>query len=126
MNYLLTIPGVNGVPLSYVVREKEVADPLIENESFNKHAIAGALATYWTDVPGRCQESPSTDQEFHKPSRLSSGLNATLVARAVAKTRRPYYDVSITAAKATRAVALPLPRNFATPSNSRTRNLFSS
>ena len=45
MNYLLTIPGVNGVPLSYVVREKEVADPSIEYGSFNERSIACAPLT---------------------------------------------------------------------------------
>lgn len=45
MNYLSTIPGVNGVPLSYVVREKEVADPSVEYGSFNERSIACAPLT---------------------------------------------------------------------------------
>ena len=37
-----TIPGVSGVPLSYVVREQEEADALATYESFNERAIACA------------------------------------------------------------------------------------
>ena len=40
VNYLSTIPGVSGVPLSYVVREKEVPDEDGPYESFNERAIA--------------------------------------------------------------------------------------
>jgi hypothetical protein len=40
VNYLSTIPGVNGVPLSYVVREKEEPDSTGTFESFNERAIA--------------------------------------------------------------------------------------
>ena len=40
VNYLSTIPGVNGVPLSYVVREKEEPDITGTFESFNERAIA--------------------------------------------------------------------------------------
>ena len=39
-NYLSTIPGVNGVPLSYVVREIGTPDPEATYESFNEQAIA--------------------------------------------------------------------------------------
>lgn len=39
-NYLSTIPGVSGVPLSYVVRELGVPDPDATYESFNEQAIA--------------------------------------------------------------------------------------
>ena len=42
INYLSTIPGVNGVPLSYVVREKEQPEPDAEYGSFNEQAIACA------------------------------------------------------------------------------------
>jgi hypothetical protein len=42
MNYLSTIPGVSGVPLSYVVREKEGAEPDAEYGSFNEQAVACA------------------------------------------------------------------------------------
>ncbi len=45
MNYLSTIAGDNGVPLSYVVREKEVAGPSTEYESFNERSIACAPLT---------------------------------------------------------------------------------
>lgn len=41
-NYLSTIPGVNGIPLSYVIRETEEPDRAIENLSFNERAIACA------------------------------------------------------------------------------------
>jgi hypothetical protein len=41
-NYLSTIPGVSGVPLSYVIREKEVPEPGKEYGSFNEQAIACA------------------------------------------------------------------------------------
>jgi hypothetical protein len=41
-NYLSTIPGVNGIPLSYVIRETEVIDRTIEYPSFNEKAIACA------------------------------------------------------------------------------------
>ena len=40
VNYLSTIPGVNGVPLSYVVREKEDPDLSGVFDSFNERAIA--------------------------------------------------------------------------------------
>ena len=40
VNYLSTIPGVNGVPLSYVIREKEDPDHSGVFESFNERAIA--------------------------------------------------------------------------------------
>jgi hypothetical protein len=40
--YLSTIPGVSGVPLSYVIREKEQPDPGTEYGSFNEQAIACA------------------------------------------------------------------------------------
>ena len=40
VNYLSTIPGVNGVPLSYVVREIEEPVPDATYESFNEQAIA--------------------------------------------------------------------------------------
>ena len=40
VNYLSTIPGVNGVPLSYVVRDKEEPDRTGTFESFNERAIA--------------------------------------------------------------------------------------
>lgn len=45
VNYLSTLPGVNGVPLSYVVREKEVPDPGTEYGSFNEQAVACAPLT---------------------------------------------------------------------------------
>jgi len=53
VNYLSTIPGVNGVPLSYVVREKEAPDVDASYESFNERAIACAPligATYQADA----------------------------------------------------------------------------
>jgi hypothetical protein len=42
VNYLSTLPGVNGVPLSYVVREKEMPEPGAEYGSFNEQAVACA------------------------------------------------------------------------------------
>ena len=39
-NYLSTIPGVNGIPLSYVIRESQVPDRDIDYPSFNERAIA--------------------------------------------------------------------------------------
>jgi hypothetical protein len=42
VNYLSTIPGVNGVPLSYVVREEEIPDQTAEYGSFNERTIACA------------------------------------------------------------------------------------
>jgi len=41
-NYLSTIPGVNGIPLSYVIRENENPDRTMEYPSFNERAIACA------------------------------------------------------------------------------------
>ncbi|KAI2496708.1 hypothetical protein MHU86_17804 [Fragilaria crotonensis] len=41
-NYLSTIPGVTGVPLSYVIRETEVPEDGMTYESFNERAIASA------------------------------------------------------------------------------------
>lgn len=40
VNYLSTIPGVTGVPLSYVVREKAEPDTEAVYDSFNERAIA--------------------------------------------------------------------------------------
>ena len=45
VNYLSTLPGVNGVPLLYVVRESEVLDPGTEYGSFNEQAVACAPLT---------------------------------------------------------------------------------
>ncbi|KAI2510965.1 hypothetical protein MHU86_3437 [Fragilaria crotonensis] len=45
VNYLSTLPGVNGVPLSYVVREKEAPEPGTEYGSFNEQAVACAPLT---------------------------------------------------------------------------------
>jgi hypothetical protein len=45
INYLSTLPGVNGVPLSYVVREKEAPDTDVEYGSFNEQAVACAPLT---------------------------------------------------------------------------------
>ena len=42
VNYLSTIPGVSGVPLSYVVREKEIPDVGADYNSFNERAVACA------------------------------------------------------------------------------------
>jgi hypothetical protein len=42
INYLSTIPGVNGVPLSYVVRDKENAELGTEYGNFNEQAVACA------------------------------------------------------------------------------------
>ena len=42
VNYLSTLHGVSGVPLSYVVREQETADGATLYESFNERAIACA------------------------------------------------------------------------------------
>ena len=53
MNYLSTIPGVSGVPLSYVVRERDVAEADAQYESFNERAIACAPligATFQADA----------------------------------------------------------------------------
>ena len=46
-NYLVTIPGVTGVPLSYVVCEKKIPDDdiTVEYKSFNEHAVACAPLT---------------------------------------------------------------------------------
>ena len=44
-NYLSTIPGVNGIPLSYVIRESQVPDRDIDYPSFNERAIAYAPLT---------------------------------------------------------------------------------
>jgi hypothetical protein len=44
-NYLSTIPGVNGIPLSYVIRESYVPDRIIDYPSFNERAIACAPLT---------------------------------------------------------------------------------
>jgi hypothetical protein len=40
VNYLSTIQGVNGVPLSYIVREQEEIDRIGTFESFNERTIA--------------------------------------------------------------------------------------
>jgi hypothetical protein len=53
VNYLSTIPGVSGVPLSYVVREQEEVDTSTPFESFNERAVACAPltgATYQADA----------------------------------------------------------------------------
>ena len=41
-NYLSTIPGVNGIPLSYVIREVEEPDRTTDHPGFNERAIACA------------------------------------------------------------------------------------
>jgi hypothetical protein len=41
-NYLSTIPGMNGMPLSYVIREVKLPDCTVNNPSFNERAIACA------------------------------------------------------------------------------------
>ena len=41
-NYLSTIHGVNGIPLSYVIREREIPDRTVDYPSFNERAIACA------------------------------------------------------------------------------------
>ena len=41
-NYLSTIHGVNGIPLSYVIREREIPDRAVDYPSFNERAIACA------------------------------------------------------------------------------------
>ena len=43
INYLSVIPGVNGIPLSYVVRELENPTPGTEYATFNKRMINQAL-----------------------------------------------------------------------------------
>ena len=45
VNYLSTIPGVNGIPLSYVVREEALPTASATCGSFNERAIACALLT---------------------------------------------------------------------------------
>ena len=42
VNYLSTLHGVSGVPLSYVVRAKEIPDPRTNYQNFNERAIACA------------------------------------------------------------------------------------
>ena len=41
-NYLSTIPGVNGIPLCYVIRELDTPNHAVEFANFNKKAIACA------------------------------------------------------------------------------------
>ncbi len=53
VNYLSTIPGVSGVPLYYVVRDKEAPEIGAECGSFHKQAIACAR-----------QEGPPAYEEF--------------------------------------------------------------
>jgi hypothetical protein len=55
VNYLSTIPGVSGVPLSYVVREKEAPDGTVECSSFNEKAIACAPLTGPTYQADACK-----------------------------------------------------------------------
>jgi hypothetical protein len=53
VNYLSTLPGVTGIPLSYVVRELEEPDRAIDYASFNEKAIACAPlvgSTYQADA----------------------------------------------------------------------------
>lgn len=45
VNYLSTIPGVNGIPLCYVIRELERPEPSVDFASFNEKAIACAPLT---------------------------------------------------------------------------------
>ena len=58
VNYLSTIPGVSGVPLSYIVREQEEADMSTPFESYCLHT------TNWGDLSGGRTQSPSTSQEL--------------------------------------------------------------
>ena len=61
-NYLSTIPGVNGIPLSYVIRENEIPDCAIDYPSFYERAIACApLAgpNFQADASSVTQKLPS-------------------------------------------------------------------
>jgi hypothetical protein len=53
VNYLSTIPGVSGVPLFYVVREKEIPDVGADYNSFNERAVACAPLAGPTPIPGK-------------------------------------------------------------------------
>lgn len=44
-NYLAVIPGVNGVPLSYVIREKDIPDDGDEYDSFDERLVKRAPLT---------------------------------------------------------------------------------
>ena len=64
VNYLSMIPGVSGVPLSYVVREQQEVDTSNTFDSFNERAVAYAPLTGATYQADSRKQGPSTAQEF--------------------------------------------------------------
>jgi hypothetical protein len=90
VNYLSTLQGVSGVPLSYVVREKEKPDEGAEYGSFNERAIACAPLegpTYQADSRKVHQLIKSflqteTAEQWIKPiARRQSGRDDMLALR---------------------------------------------
>ena len=64
MNYFSTIPGVRGVPLSYVVRENEAPD---HETDFGNDFTASSIACAPFErlfIQSRCQESTSIIDEL--------------------------------------------------------------
>ena len=83
VNYLSTIPGVTGVPLSYVIRELETPTPGEDYGNFNERSIAcvALTGTIFRLMPERFINS---SRVFSKPRRLSSGLDPTSRPRTLA------------------------------------------
>ena len=90
-NYLSTIPGVNGIPLSYVIRETEEPDRAIEYLSFNERAIACAPMrgpNFQADARKVHQllksflQSESAEQWIKKVAPKQSGRDDMIVLRA--------------------------------------------
>ena len=80
MNYLMMIPGINGIPLSYIVREEEVPTEGATDGRFNEHAIACVPLSgdvFQTNEHKMYQLLKS----FCKPRRWSNGSNHLPVIR---------------------------------------------
>jgi hypothetical protein len=90
LNYLSTLHGVSGVPLSYVVRMKEIPDPRTNYQSFNERAIACAPLsgpTYQADSRKVHQllksflQSETAEQWIKPLSRKQSGRDDMIALR---------------------------------------------
>jgi hypothetical protein len=84
VNYLLTLPGVEGIPLSYVVREQETPEPGTEYGSFNEQAVACAPLVGPTFQADSCKvhqllksflQTETAEQWIQPLARRQSGRN---------------------------------------------------
>ena len=102
--YLSTILGVKGVPLSYVVREKEEAEEGATYEGFNERAVACAPLV-----------GASFQADVRKVHQLIKSFLQTETAEQWIKPHARKQNGSIIAARATRVDVLRMLNAFATP-----------